>query len=93
LAVAAALVGKKSTFVRTPKFNIAGTVKEKVHNKEQVKDPLFFFELLLTIYFIAGVLLAFYYHDYSMLPYHIMLAFGFGMICFFTLQERLSLAI
>jgi hypothetical protein len=43
--------------------------------------------MLVVYYLVAGTALAFYCHDYTMLPYHLMLAFGFGMICYFSLRE------
>ena len=45
-------------------------------------------ELILTVYFLWGAALAFDYHDFSMFPYHLMLSFGFGMICWFTVKEQ-----
>jgi hypothetical protein len=44
--------------------------------------------MLLVIYFLAGAGLAFYYNDFTMFPYHLMLAFGFGMMCYFSLKEQ-----
>lgn len=91
VAVLEAWTGKKSTFVRTPKFNasdakqnIAATIKGKK------KNPLWIMEMVMAIYFSGGAGLAFYYNDFSMFPYHLMLALGFGMIVWFTLKEQFT---
>ena len=88
VAVLEAWTGKKSAFVRTPKFN-ASDAKQNIDTtvKGRKKNPLLVMEILLTIYYLSGACLAFYYHDFSMFPYHLMLALGFGMIVWFTLKE------
>jgi len=82
IAVAEGLVGKKSAFIRTPKFNLAG-------NKQQWKDNSYlifkmpfvtYFEGLMALLFSgiasASLLLGFY----LMLPFHLMLAVGYGTV-------------
>jgi cellulose synthase/poly-beta-1,6-N-acetylglucosamine synthase-like glycosyltransferase len=86
-AVAEGLLGKKSAFIRTPKFNISASGKAKLASGQRSKVFLPLPEMLLVIYFLAGVLVAFHLRDYSMVPYHLMLAVGFGMICYYTWKE------
>src|SRR5690606_16126327 len=82
IAVAEGRVGKKSAFIRTPKFNLAG-------NKQQWKDNSYlifkmpfvtYFEGLMALLFSgiasASLLLGFY----LMLPFHLMLAVGYGTV-------------
>lgn len=90
LAVLEGLLGIKSEFVRTPKFNVSGTGKVNIVNTTVSKKNLLLpVEAGLTIYYLAlGSLLAFYYSDYTMWPYHMMLAFGYGMMCYFSLKEK-----
>ena len=90
LAVAEGLLGIKSGFIRTPKFNVSDVRKTAAVNKgAKKKNRLLPIEIGLTAYYLLlGTALAFYCHDFSMWPYHILLAFGFGMICYFTFQEQ-----
>lgn len=94
MAVVEGWLGIKSSFVRTPKFNALDAVKTNSLSLSSSKlfTPFFVIELILLIYFLSGAALAFYYHDFSMFPYHLMLAFGFGMIVWFTLKERFGFA-
>ncbi len=89
VAVAEGWLGIKSSFVRTPKFNASdGKKTNALASSEKLFTPFLITEMILMIYFLCGAALAFYYHDFSMFPYHLMLAFGFGMIVWFTLKER-----
>ncbi len=89
LAVAEGWLGIKSVFVRTPKFNSLDTAKADIVNHQQKnKNPLLAMEMLLSLYFLGGAGLAFYSNDFTMFPYHLMLAFGFGMICYFSIKEQ-----
>jgi len=90
LAVVEGLLGIKSVFVRTPKFNVSDRQKAGIVNTQRKKQNwLLPVEIALTIYYgVGGATLAFYYRDFSMFPYHMMLSFGFGMICYFTFQEE-----
>jgi cellulose synthase/poly-beta-1,6-N-acetylglucosamine synthase-like glycosyltransferase len=91
LAVMEAFFRVKTPFVRTPKFNVTegGAISTYV-KKSQNTNPIFIIELLLTVYFLGGASLAFYFNDFTMFPYHLMLAFGFGMMCYFYLRERFA---
>jgi cellulose synthase/poly-beta-1,6-N-acetylglucosamine synthase-like glycosyltransferase len=91
IAAIEGLLGIKSTFVRTPKFNVSGnsSVINSVHMRQKNRHPLLVFEMLFVAYYlIGGIALAFYCKDFSMLPYHLMLAFGFGLICYYSLVEQ-----
>ncbi len=89
VAVAEGWLGIKSSFVRTPKFNASDGRKMKfLSSSTKLLTPFLITEIMLMIYFLWGASLAFYYHDFSMFPYHLMLAFGFGMIVWFTMKER-----
>jgi cellulose synthase/poly-beta-1,6-N-acetylglucosamine synthase-like glycosyltransferase len=89
LAVAEGWMGRKSAFIRTPKFNIPeGGKASAIVPAQKKRNPLLPFEMLLVFYFLAGAGLAFYYNDFTMFPYHLMLAFGFGMMCYFAFKEK-----
>ena len=81
-AVWEGLTGKKSTFVRTPKFNLEannGSWNENIYN--QFKIPLItYVEGILSLVFVTMVFLAFYFQTYEMLAFHFLLALGFGLV-------------
>ncbi len=72
-------LGKKSSFIRTPKFNSIEKKKIKIKNKTS-----FTFENLiefsLIFYFAFGIYSAFRLNDFGLLPFHIMLLFGFSFV-------------
>ena len=88
LAVIEGWMGKKTAFIRTPKFNMADGKINTLAPVQKKKNRLFLFEMLLVFYFLAGAGLGLYYHDFTMFPYHLMLAFGFGMMCYFAIAEQ-----
>ncbi len=87
LAVSEGYLGIKTPFIRTPKFNISGkgsTLKGDPYLKISV-SPLVFVEGLLSLYFISGILLGIYFREFGFLPWHIMLAIGFGFVFYRSL--------
>ena len=44
-------------------------------------------EGLLVLYFAFGVLLAFYLADFGLLPFHLMLIFGFGTVFYYSVIQ------
>ena len=87
LAVLEGHLGKKSAFIRTPKFNI-NTVTDSWKNNIYIskKIPLsVFIELILFIYFGFAIFSAFYTQDFGLLIFHLMLFFGFGFVSFKSL--------
>ena len=84
IAVLEGLLGKKSAFIRTPKFNIETF-------KEQWKDNIYIskkiskntiIEGLLMLYFLFGLYSGFKLNDYGLYPFHLMLFFGFSYVFF-----------
>ncbi len=101
IAVIEGFTGKKSAFVRTPKFAISGkksgTWSDKKYRAIKV-SPLTAFEFLLFLYFSFGIVYAFaftgkapeYERDFGLLPFHIMLTLGYGFVTFFSLKHARS---
>jgi hypothetical protein len=90
LAVLEGLLGRKTSFIRTPKFNITtshDSWKENVYVKTQL-TPFFYGEAILCIYFLFGIGLGVYLNDWGLLFFHALLAFGFGFVCYYTLKPR-----
>ncbi|MBW2960991.1 cellulose synthase family protein [Mesonia aestuariivivens] len=74
--------GKKSSFVRTPKFNITNLNEIRKENKS-LKNSFNFIqiiELILCFYFAFAIYSAFKLNDYGFLIFHFMLFFGFGFV-------------
>lgn len=86
IAVLEGHFGKKSEFVRTPKFNIKtpkDTWKKNkyIHKKISLNIVI---EGILTLYFAFGIYSAFVVGDqdgdFGLFPFHLMLFFGFGYV-------------
>ncbi len=92
IAVIEGYAGKKTPFVRTPKFNLnkkSGNWKGTVYNKTKIKWVTVV-EGLLAGYFIYGIGLCFAWEDYGMLPFFIMLSLGFGVIFSLSLKHSIQ---
>ena len=89
VAVLQGYSGKKSPFVRTPKFAIQG-LKDSFKRKEYRSAKLGWttvMEGLLSIYFLIGVAAGFYLNDTTFILFHTLLAVGYGTICYYTVRH------
>ncbi|MEZ4986211.1 MAG: glycosyltransferase family 2 protein [Saprospiraceae bacterium] len=80
--------GKKSPFVRTPKFNIK-SIKDSFSKQNYLTKKLSWttiFEGVLALYFIFAVVGALYVQNTTFIMFHLMLAFGYGAV--FVLSIR-----
>lgn len=86
--------GKKSEFVRTPKFNISKYKDNWKNNKYMKKNVSVhvIFEGLLMLYFGFGMYSAFIVGDqggdFGLFPFHLMLFIGFGYVFFKSLFSK-----
>jgi cellulose synthase/poly-beta-1,6-N-acetylglucosamine synthase-like glycosyltransferase len=81
--------GKKSPFVRTPKFNIQ-TIRDQLANKKYLASSIpltTIFEGLLALYFLGAILFAFYYQHTTFVLFHFLLMIGFGTIFYYTIRH------
>ncbi|MEJ6807065.1 MAG: glycosyltransferase family 2 protein [Saprospiraceae bacterium] len=89
IAVIEGLRGKKSPFVRTPKFDIKGLTdsfaKDKYHYKDINKVTIF--EGLLAMYFMMAIIGAIVVGNTSFIIFHTLLAFGYSTIFFFSIKH------
>ena len=89
VAVLEGLWGKKSEFIRTPKFNIDALKnqwKQNIYiNKKISKNVIV--EGLLVLYFLFGISSGIHFNDYGLLPFHVMLSVGFGFVFYKSIQE------
>ena len=94
IAVIEGHLGKRSEFVRTPKFNISSIPDNWKNNKYLRKKPSLnvILEGLLMIYFAFGMYSAFIVGDqggdFGLFPFHLMLFMGFGFVFFNSLKPR-----
>ncbi|MDC0097716.1 glycosyltransferase family 2 protein [Flavobacteriaceae bacterium] len=94
IAVIEGHMGKKSDFVRTPKFNIS-TLKDKWKGNKYLKKNIsvhVIFEGMLMCYFGFGMYAAFVVGDqggdFGLFPFHLMLCMGFGFVFFKSLTSK-----
>lgn len=89
VAVLEGLMGKKTPFVRTPKFNITdkkGTWKGNKYFAKRI-NPMTLLEGFLALYFFGGLTLAFYFNDFALLPFHLLLSLGFLLVFYYSVQH------
>jgi cellulose synthase/poly-beta-1,6-N-acetylglucosamine synthase-like glycosyltransferase len=91
VAVIEGYLGIKSSFVRTPKFNVA--------KKDEFKGNKYDKKSLSIINIVEGILMLVFgftavnraiYGDFGMVPFHLMLTIGYAIIFFSTLKENRS---
>ena len=94
IAVLEGHIGKRSEFVRTPKFNISSLKDSWKGNKYLRKNisTNVIFEGILMIYFAFGMYSAFIVGDqggdFGLFPFHLMLTIGFGFVFFKSLTSK-----
>lgn len=94
IAVLEGHLGKRSEFVRTPKFNINSLSDTWKGNRylRQKLSPNVILEGLLMLYFGFGLYSAFVVGDqggdFGLFPFHLMLFIGFGYVFFKSLSSK-----
>ena len=94
IAVIEGHFGKKSEFIRTPKFNIKSITDSWKNNKYIKKRPSVnvIIEGLLALYFAFGMYSAFIVGDqggdFGLFPFHLMLFIGFGYVFFKSIFSK-----
>lgn len=94
IAVLEGHFGKKSEFIRTPKFNLGDLNKSWKENKYLSKkiSTNIILEGLLMLYFAFGMYSAFIVGDqggdFGLFPFHLMLFLGFGFVFFKSLGSK-----
>ncbi len=91
LAVLEGHRGKRSEFVRTPKFNI-NSLKDSWKGNQYLSkkiSPNVLIEGVLMCYFLYGMYLAVPLNDFGLFPFHFMLFLGFGFVFFKSLSAKI----
>jgi cellulose synthase/poly-beta-1,6-N-acetylglucosamine synthase-like glycosyltransferase len=89
VAVIEGYLGIKSSFVRTPKFNVAK--KDEFKGNKYDKKSLSIINIAEGLFMVVFGFTAInrtIYGDLGMVPFHAMLAIGYGIIFFSTLKEN-----
>ena len=91
IAVLQGFTGKKSEFVRTPKFNLTAgerNMKEKKYTNEY-KSYYFIIEGFLALYFLISIIatILFANRNFGFLPFHLFLFFGYTYIFVYSLRK------
>jgi len=87
IAVMEGYLGKKSPFVRTPKFNLEDA-SDKWHGNKYLASSIggvTILEGMLFLYFLGGIALSFHYDSFALMPLFLMLSFGFGYVFFYSI--------
>ncbi|WP_347173580.1 cellulose synthase family protein [Polaribacter uvawellassae] len=94
IAVLEGHFGKKSDFIRTPKFNI-NSLKDSWKNNKYISKKIsvhVILEGLLALYFAFGMYSAFVVGneggDFGLFPFHLMLFLGFGYVFFKSIFSK-----
>lgn len=94
IAVLEGHFGKRSDFIRTPKFNL-NNIRDSWKGNQYVRkslSPNVILEGILMVYFAFGMYSAFIVGnnggDFGMFPFHFMLFCGFGYVFFKSISAR-----
>jgi len=81
----------KTPFIRTPKFNLKGkqgSWKKKAYLETDI-EPVQIIEMFLCLYFLAALSLDLLKNDIGIIPFHLMLFFGFGLLSLSTFKHQI----
>ena len=89
VAVIEGYLGIKSSFVRTPKFNVSkkAEFQGNKYDKKSLSITNIMEGILMMVFGFTAINRALY-GDFGMVPFHLMLTIGYGVIFFSTLKER-----
>lgn len=92
LAVMEGLFGRKSPFIRTPKFNVINN-SDSWNGNTYVKPQLNFLTLLegvMCLYFAFGIVTGILMKENGMIFFHLLLALGFGSVFYYSVKPFAS---
>jgi cellulose synthase/poly-beta-1,6-N-acetylglucosamine synthase-like glycosyltransferase len=89
VAVIEGYLGRKTPFVRTPKFNVNRPGDSWQANTYLARriPPLTWVEWGLVLYFSGGIVLGLMTHNYSALAFHTVLVLGFGFVAYWSVRH------
>jgi cellulose synthase/poly-beta-1,6-N-acetylglucosamine synthase-like glycosyltransferase len=89
VAVIEGYAGKKSSFIRTPKFNIvkrSDSWKGNAYLQNRL-NAVTLLEGLLALYFLFAIVSSIMINEYGLLPFHVMLFWGFGFVFWLSVRQ------
>ena len=92
VAVLEGLLGRKTPFIRTPKFNVTN-LKESWEGNSYIKTRVNWITVMegvLCVYFIFGIVAGFMLHDAGLIFFHVMLALGFGAVFYYSVKPAMN---
>lgn len=87
IAVVEGYLGRRTPFVRTPKFASTDTEAQSASVRWGIPPFIALAEGVLALYFILGLALAFRANYYPFLLFHLMLAIGFGLLFIYSAKH------
>ena len=95
IAVLEGYSGKKSAFIRTPKFNVKSKKdnwKNNIYLSHKI-NLITVIEGFLSLYFLCGIISAFYLNDFGLFPFHTLLFLGFGLVFISSVFQLKSISV
>ena len=89
MATIEGLIGKRSAFIRTPKFNIL-TSKDRISKNNYLRSRISItnvLEFLMVIYFGGALVMGFLLDDLGLIIFHGFLLAGYSLITYFSIKE------
>ncbi|MDH3649815.1 MAG: glycosyltransferase, partial [Saprospiraceae bacterium] len=89
VAVIQGYIGKKSAFIRTPKFNIKD-LKDSFRSRKYLQRKVSWTTIIeggLCLYFLYAIVLGIRLNDTSLILFHLLLALGYGAIFILSLKH------
>jgi hypothetical protein len=89
IAVAEGLLGIRTPFIRTPKFNVnndKGSLKNNIYVRSGITLSTLV-EGLLALYFLFGIAAGIYLKDYGLFLFHLMLFAGFLTVFYQSVKK------
>jgi cellulose synthase/poly-beta-1,6-N-acetylglucosamine synthase-like glycosyltransferase len=92
VAVAEGYLGRKSPFVRTPKFNVRSRGDRWQSNSYNARriPPLTWLEIALVLYFAGGLAYGLATGQYGALGFHLLLVLGYGFVAYYSVRHSLQ---
>jgi cellulose synthase/poly-beta-1,6-N-acetylglucosamine synthase-like glycosyltransferase len=90
IAVIEGYLGRKTPFIRTPKFNVVAQTDSGWRANQYLSAGINWLtvaEFGMLLYFLGAIGLAFWLKNYSMLTFHLMLVIGFGAVVGYSVRH------
>lgn len=92
IAVIEGYLGRKTPFVRTPKFNVVNKNDSWRGNVYSIKKIglLTWIEALISLLFAGMLYIDFQKNLFGMMPFHFMVFLGYGLVVFYTIKHAIQ---